>query len=133
MTRRAHPVPLEVRERRVRELLERLAEAVARAGFGEVADTTFLAPEVADRLHSLAAGYRDSGIVAEPEYGDEGQAVAHFPDDRSEPVVAELIVYDRSVVVGQSTAMPPRQSWRFVVETDGLARRIERLRVEAVA
>ena len=61
MTRRAHPVPLEVREKRVRELLERLAEAVARAGFGEVADTTFLAPEVAERLHSLAAAYRDFG------------------------------------------------------------------------
>jgi hypothetical protein len=47
-------------------------------------------------------------------------------------VVAELIVHDRSVVLGQAVAMPTRQSWRFVVETDGLVRRIERLRVEAV-
>jgi hypothetical protein len=132
MTRGAHPVPLEVREGRVRELLERLAEAVARAGFGEVADTTFLAPEVAERLHSLAAAYGESGIVAEPEFGDEGQAVAHFPEERSEPVVAELVVHDRSVVLGQAVAMPTRQSWRFVVETDGLVRRIEWLRVEAV-
>lgn len=128
----SHPVPLEVRERRVRELLERLAEAIARGGYGEISDLDFLAPPVAEQVRTFALAYRSSGVVAEPEWGDEGQAVAHFPEDRSGRVCVELLVDDRSVLRSADSVLPARQKWRFRVETDGLARRIERLRIEAL-
>jgi len=129
---RPHPVPLEIRERRVRELLEQLAEAIARAGYGEAGDLGFLSPAAAERVRGLARLYREQGVEVEPEWGDAGAAVARFPEARAQPVSAELVVEDRSVLRAPDCVLPSRQRWRLVVECDGLCRRIERLYVEAL-
>ena len=131
-TGRWHPVPLDVRERRIRELLERLAEAIARAGYGDVSQLDFMSPEGAAQVLALAQLYRDQDVEVEPEWGDAGAAVARFPEDRAELVRAELVVEDRSVLRASGCVLPSRQRWRLLVETDGLCRRIERLRVEAL-
>ena len=128
-----HPVPLEVRERRMRDLLERLAEAIARAGYGDVSHLDFMSPRAAEQVRGLAQLYRDQGVEVEPEWGDTGSAVARFPDDRAAPVSAELVVDDRSVLRAPGCVLPSRQRWRLLIEADGLCRRIERLQVEALA
>jgi hypothetical protein len=130
-----HLVPLEVRERRLRDLLERMAEAIARSGYGEVGDVDFLAPQVAQQVRDLAAMYREHAVVVEPEWGDSGQATARLPEERGAFVEAELIVHDRSVLRGRGgagVALPSRNSWRIAVVTDPLCRRIERLQIEAL-
>ena len=132
-TGRRHPVPLEVRERRIRELLERLAEAIAHAGYGDVSQLNFLSPEATAQVRALAQLYRDQDVEVEPEWGDAGAAMARFPEDREEPVCAELLVDDRSVLRAPGCVLPSRQRWRLLIETDGLCRRIERLQVEALA
>jgi hypothetical protein len=125
-------VPLEVRERRARQLIERLAEAIARAGIGgDVGDTEFLAPEVAARVRGLADMYRELGTVTESEWGDEGHVVARFPDDRTAPVELAVTVDDRSVVRAPGCALAAAQRWRLLLRTDGLCRRIEALHIEA--
>ena len=130
---RRHPVPLEVRERRIRDLLERLAEAIARAGYGDASQLDFLSPVAAAQVRGLAQLYRDQDVEIEPEWGDAGAAVARFPEGREQPVRAELVVDDRSVLRAPGCALPSRGRWRLLVEADGLCRRIERLQVEALA
>ena len=132
-TGRRHPVPLEVRERRIRDLLERLAESIARAGYGDVRQLDFLSPEATAQVRALAQLYRDQDVEVEPEWGDTGAALARFPEDREEPVRAELVVDDRSVLRAPGCLLPSRQRWRLLIEADGLCRRIERLQVEPLA
>jgi hypothetical protein len=130
-----HLVPLEVRERRLRDLLERVCEAIARCGYGQFSDLDFLAPQVAERVRDLAATYREMGVVVEPEWGEGGQATARLPEERGTPVLAELIVHDRSVLRGRGgagTALPSCSTWRIAVVADPLCRRIERLEIEAL-
>lgn len=128
----AHPVPIEVRAQRVRELVERLGETIARAGRGrELGDTEFLAPEVAARVRGLAQMYRELGAEADTEWGERGQVVAHFPDDRSAAVELEVMVDDRTVVRMPDCSLAADRRWRLLLRTDGLCRRIEALRMEA--
>lgn len=127
-----NPMPLEARERRVRELLERLVEALARAGYGEAEGLGFLSPAVAGQVRDLARLYREQDVEVEPEFGDAGSAVATFAEERSAPVRVELMLTDRSVQRTHACALPSQRRLRLLVETDGLCRRVERLRVETL-
>ena len=129
-----HPVPLEIRERRARDLVERLAVAIARAGRGaDIGDDEFLAPDVAERVRGLAAMYRELEVTTDSEWGDVGQVTAHFPDDRTAAVLLEVLADDRSIVHTPTATVHVNQQRRLLLQCDGLCRRIESLRIEAAA
>ena len=119
-------IDVDARTSRISALVARLLGDLARLGYGEPVDLSYVARAHADALIETYAGYTRAGYRVETDFGEACSATAHVGNTDAEPILLDVELEDRTVICAPDGARtrPARSRWHLHLV---LAPRAERI------